>query len=536
MRISTSWAHQQSVNSLLNQQSKVSKTQTQLSTGLKNITPADDPVAAKKVLDFQDTIARLEQYQKNVGATLVKNNLEESVISSSEDVLFRAKELTIQALNGTLSQTDRYAIKQEVDQLIDNLLGLANTQDANGEYIFSGDLSKTPAFAWNAETESYTYQGGDHQRQTEVDQGRQIANGDIGSRVFQEIDSVSKSSPDGLRSIFDTLQGLSDALVGSYDISQATITGDRFLKYGKDYSAAPVSFDLAVDGGGSPVSDTVTIAAGNYQTLDELLTAVNAGISSSALNGTVEARAFGNKIEFISVTEGAESAITISNDAQGVLSDFGFAEGQSNSGVDIGGSIIGRSAFEKNYAANPVQFQLHGDTGITVDISLNTDFSSVTDAIAEINNQIALAGADGAMGAKLAENGTSIEFFSKSSGGASSIQIKNLAGSFLTDAGFDDGQIGHLYNTVLNEIVTDLDAALDSFLHARTGVGARLNALENHQIQHEKSVLDLQTVLSETQDLDYTEAISRFNLENIVLQAAQQSFVKVQNLSLFNFL
>jgi len=38
------------------------------------------------------------------------------------------------------------------------------------------------------------------------------------------------------------------------------------------------------------------------------------------------------------------------------------------------------------------------------------------------------------------------------------------------------------------------------------------------------------------QNLDYAEVISRLNLQLVGLQAAQQAFVKIQNLSLFNFL
>ena len=44
----------------------------------------------------------------------------------------------------------------------------------------------------------------------------------------------------------------------------------------------------------------------------------------------------------------------------------------------------------------------------------------------------------------------------------------------------------------------------------------------------------LKTVLSSIEDLDYAEAISRMNLELAGLQAAQESFQRIQNLSLFN--
>jgi flagellar hook-associated protein 3 FlgL len=77
---------------------------------------------------------------------------------------------------------------------------------------------------------------------------------------------------------------------------------------------------------------------------------------------------------------------------------------------------------------------------------------------------------------------------------------------------------------------------LESFLGARTAIGARLRTLDNQESQNEKFILDLQTTLSDIETLDYAEAISRFNIQDIALQAAQQSFTRVQNLSLFNFL
>jgi len=46
----------------------------------------------------------------------------------------------------------------------------------------------------------------------------------------------------------------------------------------------------------------------------------------------------------------------------------------------------------------------------------------------------------------------------------------------------------------------------------------------------------MKTVASEIGDLDYAEAISQFNLQNVALQAAQQAYTRVQNLSLFNYL
>ena len=47
--------------------------------------------------------------------------------------------------------------------------------------------------------------------------------------------------------------------------------------------------------------------------------------------------------------------------------------------------------------------------------------------------------------------------------------------------------------------------------------------------------LTMQSALAEIQDLDYAEAISRLSAESVTLEAAQKSFVRTQQLSLFNF-
>ena len=63
-----------------------------------------------------------------------------------------------------------------------------------------------------------------------------------------------------------------------------------------------------------------------------------------------------------------------------------------------------------------------------------------------------------------------------------------------------------------------------------------MNALDNQEGNNADFVLDMKTVLSATEDLDYAEAISKFNLQTVSLQAAQQAFTQVKKLSLFNYL
>ncbi len=91
-------------------------------------------------------------------------------------------------------------------------------------------------------------------------------------------------------------------------------------------------------------------------------------------------------------------------------------------------------------------------------------------------------------------------------------------------------------NNQINRVITDLDQALDNVVKTQARVGARQNAIANQESLNDEQILDTREVLSDTQDLDIAEAASRLSRQLVSLQAAQQVFIKVQNLSLFNFL
>ncbi len=84
--------------------------------------------------------------------------------------------------------------------------------------------------------------------------------------------------------------------------------------------------------------------------------------------------------------------------------------------------------------------------------------------------------------------------------------------------------------------LTRLDSALDEVLNTRTAIGARMNSIDGQRSTSEGFSLVLQENLSNLEDLDYADAISRFEQQILALQASQQSFVKIEGLSLFNYL
>jgi len=91
-------------------------------------------------------------------------------------------------------------------------------------------------------------------------------------------------------------------------------------------------------------------------------------------------------------------------------------------------------------------------------------------------------------------------------------------------------------NNPAGNILTDIDVAMDKTFEVRAEIGARINAVEAQTQINEQFDVQIQSIMSGIQDLDYAEAVGRLNLELAGLQASQQAFQRIQNLSLFNFL
>ena len=208
MRISTLNIERAGISSILDQQSKLSYTQEQVASGKRIVNPSDDPADATRILDLKKSQARTEQYQDNI--VLAENRLsrEDTALSNVVDVLQRVRELAIQGLNDTQGSSNRASIAGEIRQRLDELLGLANAQDASGEYLFSGYQTQTKPFDGNpflATGASFSYVGDEGQRESQISATRQLATNDPGSEIFMGIpdDNVPPNPSDVFTLIYD---------------------------------------------------------------------------------------------------------------------------------------------------------------------------------------------------------------------------------------------------------------------------------------------------------------------------------------------
>lgn len=116
-----------------------------IATGKKLRVPSDDPVGSVQVARYKTYLNEASQYLRNMDDSLNRLQATERVLSSVTETLHRVRELVIQGANGTYTTEDRFAIAREVEQLLRDLIRMANTQVA-GKYLFSGYRTKTAPF------------------------------------------------------------------------------------------------------------------------------------------------------------------------------------------------------------------------------------------------------------------------------------------------------------------------------------------------------------------------------------------------------
>ena len=218
MRISTIQLFQQRIDALQAQQQRLSRTEMQLATGKRLVTPADDPAASLRNLQLEDRRTMNVQFMENLDRAQGRLELEEGALASGVDLLQRVRELAVGALNGTNSASDLQSIGAEVRSLLDGLVGIANTRNANGEYLFGGYQAASVPFADNG-SGNVSYSGDRGNLHLQVSPTRQLAVADNGADTFM----VVPASSGGTVSVFDVVNDFATALASGSPQS-ATLT------------------------------------------------------------------------------------------------------------------------------------------------------------------------------------------------------------------------------------------------------------------------------------------------------------------------
>ena len=226
MRLSTASMFSTSLSAMLNQQSKLTDVSMQMSTGKRVVTASDDPSAASQALITRQSISETKQYADSRTTMTQNMALEETILDSVTSAIQSAQDKLVQAGNGTLSDSDRLSLATTMDSIYQELVGLANSTDGNGNYLFSGSQTGTIPFGKNADG-TVTYQGDTNQQFMRVDASRSMESFDNGLDVFSSITAGAK---------FVARADASNA--GTATFTGPTVSNSGDAEYGDDFAVA----------------------------------------------------------------------------------------------------------------------------------------------------------------------------------------------------------------------------------------------------------------------------------------------------------
>ena len=402
MRVSTSLIFSTGTAAMMRKQAEMLHTQQQLAAGKRVMQPSDDPIAAANALTTQQSLALSGQYARNQGFAQGTLGLAEATLAQVGDVMQDVRVLAMSAGNGSLSGSDRKSLALELRGKTEALLGLANTRDGAGGYLFAGYQESTQPFV--VTNAGVMYQGDQGGRELQVSAQRMLQIGASGASVFEG----------------------GKAGNGSFTVAATqTNTGSGFADTGH------VTNPAAVTGHAYQVLFSVAGGVTTYDVVD----------TTTALN----------------ITSGA--AYTP-----------GMAMGFDGLQFSMSGAPNAGDSFQVAPSARQSVFKTLDDLATA---------------------------------------------------------LESIAAGTIKESVFQNR---------LGNAIASIDQASDQVLAIRTGFGARLRELDALGTQAADQTLHYQAELSRLIDLDYAEAISSLTQQQTSLQAAQQSYLRVTGLSLFNYL
>ena len=169
------------------QQATLSTMYQQIASQNKLQTAADDPLGAAQAVALSAKGTTLAQYSTNQDAALTALQQEGSTLTSVTSVMNSILSDVSRAGNGSLNDTDRASIAQEIKSYRNQLSALANTTDASGDHIFGGFRTGQPSFTDNPSGPGATYTGDNGTRSIQINDTRTVSIGDTGASVFQGV-------------------------------------------------------------------------------------------------------------------------------------------------------------------------------------------------------------------------------------------------------------------------------------------------------------------------------------------------------------
>ncbi|MFK8068116.1 MAG: flagellar hook-associated protein FlgL [Gammaproteobacteria bacterium] len=183
MRVSTSQLYATNLAGLSKQNADIAKLQQQLGSGSKLLSPSDNPADATRLVNIDRAIDRNEQFKINGDFASNRLRQSETTLSAVADGVERINGLVFSSL--AKDATSRAQLAVQLRDELSVITDLANTRDANGDYLYAGHDVNTEPF--DDSGANVVYSGDANQRSIQIADGRRVSDGNSGEEIFENL-------------------------------------------------------------------------------------------------------------------------------------------------------------------------------------------------------------------------------------------------------------------------------------------------------------------------------------------------------------
>ncbi len=499
MRISSQMLFMRNTSSLMSQQSKLSDQNLHMASQKRVIHGSDDPVAIATIQRLKQDVSVGEQYIENGEMAQSANELIDTALTQSTNILQRARELMVSGSNGIMNESNREAIAVELENLREELMGVANTKDGNSQYIFAGFEVDTQPFQKN-EFGDVIYHGDSGERDYRIGSGVSIQGNDSGSSVFMNIaegngtfvsEVGSANTGGGIISSGNVIDenAARGFLDQDYTISISDNAGvPEYSVYGLKENAVSGSATIKINSIDltDPSISNVDPAVNAFNEIKFLETSVGSKVFNISINGVSSASPYNAN----NVNEYSEAQ---SFEIDGIKFEVNGLPDDSDSYALT--KFVEPTPYEDGQAItfNGIKTELKGD--VVAEDSFTLRQSEEKDIFATLQ---------------------------------SSIDALRIPGT--------DKTATAARNSAFSNSLLQIDGAMDNVMSTQSSVGARLRTIDNQRESTLDFNLTAQSTLSSLEDLDMAAAISEYQEQYSMLEISQKTYVQLQQLSLFNLI
>lgn len=552
MRVSQQMLFSHYVNNMNNSLSDLLELNLQSQTQKVINRPSDDPVGMERILDFRDSLRQLDQYEENISTGKGWLGRSDDTLMQVSTLITRAKELAEQAASGTYSADNREQISYELRSLFDQMVEMSN-MEYEDKSIYAGHKVNGNAFErilWMTTNDADLAAGTDFRIQGNADTtvlvqfydtsgtalpGEDVtfASGNVGVRystdggkTFQTDGTVSgivngevevQLPQSGASVTFTGVDGTTAVKANHYSETEEADGTWLWLRPSARYVGDDEDA-ISVDKLGSGVEDLSVAASGSFNSPSAMVRIDNT--SDVAMNEEIE---YSYSLDGgVSWTTGMLArADSTSNQALINIPPSGLLTINSN-----GSNIIQAGA---QFIVRPRTSDIDVDISVSETVTLNDVGKDIFGGIYQDPDLV------------LANNGARLPLSSSNASamfGASEVYLASNASYHQNLFETMGNLIAFLETnnqTGIQQALVNLDESQQQIMKATASVGAREHRLQVAEDLVGNLKLNEQERLSEVEDADVAELMTKLQQQQIVYEAVLRSTSMIMNLNLLKF-